>query len=338
MSFTYGFYNSKNHDRTYNAEQMSSIFDGLIEDGIYESIGGAFLVKSYNDSMQVQVSSGRAWFNHTWSYNDQTIMLTVEDADALYSRIDAVVLEVNADDTVRANSIKIVKGTPASSPMKPELINSEYIHQHPLAYISLKPGVTKITQSMIENAVGGETPFVKTAMKMVSLSDLQAQYDSQFTDLMSERRTGFDSWFSNIQNVLDDDAAANIVNKITISEDTLKEFRSLGFSGSDPKLTDLLQFLASRSKSGIIQKINVQIDSTTAVDDPTYASQGYIKHIDIAIEECTVNYLPDIYLGTVDGRHIASICESGNGYVRIFTDGINFGKITIPSIRLTKSN
>ena len=46
MSFTYGFYNSKNHDRTYNAEQMSSIFDGLIEDGIYESIGGAFLVKS----------------------------------------------------------------------------------------------------------------------------------------------------------------------------------------------------------------------------------------------------------------------------------------------------
>lgn len=338
MSFTYGFYNSKNHDRTYNAEQMSSIFDGLIEDGIYESIGGAFLVKSYNNTMQVQVSSGRAWFNHTWSYNDQTIMLTVEAADALYSRIDAVVLEVNADDTIRANSIKIVKGTPASSPMKPELANSEYVHQHPLAYISLTPGATKITQSMIENAVGVETPFVRTTMKMVSLSDILAQYDSQFASMMSERRTNFDSWFSNIQNVLDDDAAAKIVNKITISEDTLNEFRSLGFSGNDPKLTDLLQFLAIRSKSGIIQKVNVRIDSTTAVNDSKYASDGYTKHIDIAIEGCTDNHLPDIYLGNTDGSHIASMCESGNGYVRIFTDGVNFGKLTIPSIRLTKSN
>ena len=265
-------------------------------------------------------------------------MLTVEAADALYSRIDAVVLEVNADDTVRANSIKIVKGTPASSPMKPELANSEYVHQHPLAYISLTPGATKITQSMIENAVGVETPFVRTTMKMVSLSDILAQYDSQFASMMSERRTNFDSWFSNIQNVLDDDAAAKIVNKITISEDTLNEFRSLGFSGNDPKLTDLLQFLAIRSKSGIIQKVNVRIDSTTAVNDSKYASDGYTKHIDIAIEGCTDNHLPDIYLGNTDGSHIASMCESGNGYVRIFTDGVNFGKLTIPSIRLTKSN
>ena len=30
MSVTYGFYNSKNRDRRYDAIQMSSIFDGII--------------------------------------------------------------------------------------------------------------------------------------------------------------------------------------------------------------------------------------------------------------------------------------------------------------------
>ena len=39
MAFTYGFFNSLNGDRKYTAEQLSSIFDGLITDGVFDSIG-----------------------------------------------------------------------------------------------------------------------------------------------------------------------------------------------------------------------------------------------------------------------------------------------------------
>ena len=46
MSVTYGFYNSINGDRKYNALEMSSIFDGIIVDGVYMSIGDALNVKS----------------------------------------------------------------------------------------------------------------------------------------------------------------------------------------------------------------------------------------------------------------------------------------------------
>lgn len=46
MSVTYGFYNSRNHDRRYDAIQMSSIFDGIIRDGIYMSIGDHMIVKA----------------------------------------------------------------------------------------------------------------------------------------------------------------------------------------------------------------------------------------------------------------------------------------------------
>ena len=44
MSVTYGFYNSINGDRKYNALEMSSIFDGIIVDGVYMSIGDALNV------------------------------------------------------------------------------------------------------------------------------------------------------------------------------------------------------------------------------------------------------------------------------------------------------
>ena len=42
MSVSSGFFNSLNGDRKYNAAQMSAIFDGLIIDGVFASIGTAF--------------------------------------------------------------------------------------------------------------------------------------------------------------------------------------------------------------------------------------------------------------------------------------------------------
>ena len=44
MSITSGFFNSVNGDRTYNADQMSTYFKGLIGSGVYENVGGALQV------------------------------------------------------------------------------------------------------------------------------------------------------------------------------------------------------------------------------------------------------------------------------------------------------
>ena len=48
MSVTCGFYNSLNGDRKYNAIQMGRIFDGLIGDGVFATVGNAFVVKAAN--------------------------------------------------------------------------------------------------------------------------------------------------------------------------------------------------------------------------------------------------------------------------------------------------
>lgn len=135
MSVTYGFYNSLNGDRKYNAEQVSSLFDGLIIDGVFASIGTAFAVKA-TTGITVNVGIGKAWFNHTWTLNDSILPLEAPEAEVLLDRIDAVVLEVDATESVRANSIKFVKGTPSSAPSNPTLTNEGTVHQYPLCYIS----------------------------------------------------------------------------------------------------------------------------------------------------------------------------------------------------------
>ena len=82
MTVSYGFYNSVNGDRKYDAIQMSSIFDGVIGDGVYETIGDAMMVKAVSGN-QVTVGTGRAWFNHTWTLNDALLPITMNSSDVI---------------------------------------------------------------------------------------------------------------------------------------------------------------------------------------------------------------------------------------------------------------
>lgn len=180
MSVTYGFYNSKKHDRRYDAIQMSRIFDGIIRDGVLQHYGTAMMVKE-SEGMMVNVGIGRAWFNHTWTLNDALLPLTLPLSEVILNRIDAIVLEVDARESVRANSIKIIKGTPASNPKNPTLIKTNDRWQYPLAYIRVNAGVTAIRQANITNCVGTSAcPFVTAPLEKMSIDALVAQWGDQW--------------------------------------------------------------------------------------------------------------------------------------------------------------
>lgn len=212
MAVTYGFYDSLNHDRLYNAQQMSAIFDGIINDGVFMSVGNQFHTVA-GTGMQVIVKSGRAWFDSTWTLNDAEYPLSIDAADVLLTRIDAVVLEVNSEVATRANTIKVVKGTPASTPAKPTLTNTATIHQHALAYVTVAKNTTAITNSMIEIVVGKtETPYVTAILQTTDITDLYNQWEDYFQ-----------TWFDTVRGTLDGDVALNLQNQITsLRRETLK--------------------------------------------------------------------------------------------------------------------
>lgn len=203
MAFTCGFFNSENGDRKYNAEQMSAIFDGIIADGVFTTIGDHMAVTA-GTGMQVLVGTGKAWFDHTWNVNDAAYPLTIAASDVTLSRIDAIVLETNHSDSVRLNKLRVVQGTVASSPAKPTLTNSEKVHQHPLAWVTVAPGVTQIAASAIENAVGTSAcPFVTGIIATTAIDDLFNQWNGEF-----------DEWFDNLKAQLSDNVVANLQKQI----------------------------------------------------------------------------------------------------------------------------
>lgn len=204
MAVTSGFYNSVSGDRKYNALQMSSIFDGIIEDGVYSTIGDHFSVTAGTGNTVI-VGTGRAWFNHTWTLNDADYPVILEPSEVVLNRYDAIVIEVNGSNAVRGNSIKVIKGTPGSSPSKPSLAKGDNnIWQHPLAYVYVPAGSSSISQSNIEYVVGkSECPFVVAAVQSVNIDALVAQWQNEF-----------DTWFDNLEIQLSGDVAGNLQNQI----------------------------------------------------------------------------------------------------------------------------
>lgn len=194
MALTYGFYNSLAGDRKYDAADMSRIFDGIINDGVFMSIGTSFIVTA-SEEMTVLVGIGRAWLNSTWTHNDSIMPITLDESDLLMDRIDAVVIEVNRNDNVRKNDIKVVNGVPSLEPVRPTLQKDTNVFQYPLAYIYVKKTATTITQANITNMVGtSECPFVTGILETMDTDALIAQWNAQWSEWKTAIENDNKSW------------------------------------------------------------------------------------------------------------------------------------------------
>ena len=183
MTYTSGFFNSVNHDRTYDADTFGSMFDGVINDGVFRTWGKGMIVTAVG-GMTVAVGTGRAWFNHTWTVVTTDERMNLASASASMPRIDSVVLRVDKSTPVRRNSIYIKQGQASGSPSRPVLANTSIVREYVLADIRVNNGATAISQSNITNQIGRDTPFAELVNNTFDSANLIKQWESQFQDFI----------------------------------------------------------------------------------------------------------------------------------------------------------
>lgn len=183
MTYTSGFFNSVNHDRTYDADTFGSMFDGVINDGVFRTWGKGMVVTAVG-GMTVAVGTGRAWFNHTWTVVTADERMNLAGASASMPRIDSVVLRVDKSTPVRRNSIYVKQGQASGSPSRPALANTSTVREYVLADIRVNNGATAISQSNITNQIGRDTPFAELVNNTFDSANLIKQWESQFQDFI----------------------------------------------------------------------------------------------------------------------------------------------------------
>lgn len=218
MAWTSGFFNSNNGDRLYTSDQLSSMFKGLITDGVYESVGNKLAVQP-NNGMTIQINTGRGWFYDKWAENDSPYLLTLEPSDVTLNRYAAVGVKVDINQSVR-DAVPFVKySTFATAPTKPTPERSEKIKEYILGYVYIKAGVSEITASVIEDARAdiNVCGWVTGLIKQIDANTLFEQYDAIFKE-----------WFNTLTDYLDADVETKLVNDVlTLKQNARKNVATL---------------------------------------------------------------------------------------------------------------
>lgn len=238
MAWTYGFFNSVNGDRLYNANQMSHIFEGLITDGVYESVGNKLAVQP-NSGMAIQIATGRGWFAKHWVNNDSEYITALQGADVILNRYCAVCIRVDENDNGREATPYLKYSEFATAPVKPLPVRSERVNEYILAYIYIKAGATEIKASDIEDTRQNRElcGWVVGLIDQITPDTLYTQFTSMFNE-----------WFSGLQDIIDEDVETTLVDalpknvEITLSaSDWVNDTQDVLVTGMNSTKTVLVQ-------------------------------------------------------------------------------------------------
>ena len=270
MAITYGYFNSVDGDRKYNADQMSEYFDGLVSNGVYESVGGALQVIAGTD-MSVNVQTGRGIINCKWINNNAVLPLTITQAHAMLDRYTAVVMKL--DITNRLMTITTKDGTAASTPVKPTLQNDATGVELCLAWIYVDAGATTITQDKIEDArPSSDCGWVTGLIEQVDTSTLFLQWQTAYENYYAEMTEEFDNWFSTLTEELNVNTYIKCYKKEFTFSTTGSQTIPLDMTGYNYAFSDIINVYIN----GLLAKADTDFvfDSDNLTITPTATASG----------------------------------------------------------------
>ena len=180
MAFSYGFFDSKNLDRVYTAEDFTSYLSGMICDGVFDTYGDNFSV-SAGDNVSVVIGTGKSWIDGHFFLNDIAYKLDLKKyVDESLNRYVIIGISCDTSDSVRACQIEVKAGTAATSPSVPAFQNTDTKKYLTLAAVRLNNGITEISQSDITDYRSNEKKcgYVKCILGKCRVSEILSSLDT----------------------------------------------------------------------------------------------------------------------------------------------------------------
>ena len=304
MAQIYGFFNSVNKDRVYDAADVARFLKKFFTNGIFNNT----LQVSSNDNMTISVAAGQANIEGYSYENTESLVLNIDDSDGTLSRIDSVIVRLDLSN--RQITTQILQGSSATEPSQPSIIRSGNIYDLRLANISVPAGATRITSDMItDTRFTSDCGNVTQAVLSLDTSDIFAQY-----------QTAWDTWFSNIQTQLDGDVAGNLQNQINTKQDKVA---GKGLSTNDytneekqkvEKAYSMLNIMTASLTSG--QTVSetsgtVLLDSSTKVGDKlTFSNNKIVIGTGVTKVKVSANMRISTSVANAIGVNL-NVCKNG---------------------------
>lgn len=144
---------------SYNAQDVMKYYAGR-NSGVFET--GDNLKVSANGGLELRINTGMGWLAKDYVasvafWNESVEYLMVDAGHDTYNRIDLIVVSWNFIQQEQNPKLIIRKGTPASSPAVPSLVNDSSTIEIALARINVAKGAITLSDSNIVDLRGNDT-------------------------------------------------------------------------------------------------------------------------------------------------------------------------------------
>ena len=217
---TYDEHGNPIYDRPNSAEQIRKTFSSLISNGVVSTVHNnmaaevGFIVHA-SSGMTITVNNGICWINGSCGFEEKNREFTL-DIGTDQPRIDSVVLRWDNRMAARDIDIFIKKGTPGVDPTVPTLQRDYTVYELRLANILVPANTSTIVGGNIEDTRLNteECGIVVCLVKGIDTSELYNQIQSDLNSFKQNEEADFLEWFESIQNILDENVAANLQKQI----------------------------------------------------------------------------------------------------------------------------
>lgn len=267
MAVISGFFNaseqSGKRDRVYSADDFGAIFDGIISDGIFKKYPDSVydsttdtwspfkVIPSDNPAsghLELSVNPGRAWFDKTWTLNDDIYTVELESRDAQLNRIDGIYIKVDKD--ARQNSIYVSTGDEAVVPSlkKPAEVPG-HVTYYLLATVYVTGNVSvdsAITANEITDMINmdGGAPYVESNVTDpdITVETILKNLENEFDSYQSKYGDEFTAWMETIKDSIGE---LTPDETIQITEMIAEVYNTDYLSGGYPYVSDDCVYLSS---------------------------------------------------------------------------------------------
>lgn len=206
MAMRYGYFDSEItgvdsegmpiFDRAETSELFRLLFSKLLTNGVLALPGDCFQVIAGDTGLTVKIRPGFGLINGAFAYDGAEEVLALAAAPTQYSRIDRVVLRCNYLE--RLCEIIIKTGTPAASPVPPELIQpaSGDYYELGLALVNIATNQGVITQSSIQDTRGDSSVcgYITQFIDHLDTETFYAQFRAFYAEFVERSNASYDQF------------------------------------------------------------------------------------------------------------------------------------------------
>ena len=212
---TYDSQGNPTYDRAVSSQPLRTLIRKLFTTGVMPNPSTNFQVNAGTDGMTVLVQPGFSVVDGGLCKEDEVRTLSVTAADAIYDRIDTVVLRWNENVDVRTADLYVLAGTPAETPVRPALQRNDSIYEIGLADVFITHGIATITGDKItDTRYESERCGIVSSVSEWDTTTIYQQIQSELAKFKSVEEVAFTNWFESIKDQFDEDVAGHLQNEI----------------------------------------------------------------------------------------------------------------------------